>query len=242
MHGEIGWLRENGAEGFHGQIVHGHRLGRGLREAALRVVQKLPAVNHVVGASGIIDPECPAAASGHPQVVKLVAGALGAGRKPPHGVGRRARLRHEDHVVPAEANPHSSKQVVARISHENTQVVVGENRAVNGIIVETQVQRDARRQIVMQIQLAEMTVLSPVTGQTVKLIVVGHVIPQRQTPRPTGGHQAAGTATSTDNMLDNGIVHVANLNAIIVNGDAIGKNLPKFLLLVGSVSVHQQAG
>ena len=94
----------------------------------------------------------------------------------------------------------------------------------------------------MQIQLAEMTVLSPVTGQPVKLIVVGRVIPQRQMPRPTGGHQAAGTATSTDNMLDDGIVHVANLNAIIVNADAIGKNLPKFDLLVGPVSVHQQVG
>jgi hypothetical protein len=43
-------------------------------------------------------------------------------------------------------------------------------------------------------------------------------------------------------MLDGGIIHVANLNAIIVNADAIGKNSPKFLLLVGPVSVHQQVG
>jgi hypothetical protein len=43
-------------------------------------------------------------------------------------------------------------------------------------------------------------------------------------------------------MLDGGIIHVANLNAIIVNVDAIGKNSPKFALLVEPVSVHQQVG
>ena len=222
--------------------MRGRWIGRGLREAALRIVQKLPTVNNVVGAGGIVDLECSASALGHPQVVKFVAGAFGGGPKPPPGAGRLARLRHEDSVVPAEANRHSFEHVVARISHENTQVVASENRVLNGIIVETQIQRDSRRQIVMQIQLAEMTVLSPVTGQPVKLIVVGRVIPQCQPSGPTGGDQAAGAATAADDMLDGGIIHVANLDAIIVNGDAIGKNSPKFVLLVEPVSVHQQVG
>src|ERR1700678_3722268 len=107
----------------------------GLRKAALRVVQKLPAVNDVVGAVVVVDPECPAAALGHPQVVKGVAGASGAGGKPPPGAAPPARLRHEDSIVPAVANRHSLKHVVTRLPHKDAHVVAIENRALDDIMV-----------------------------------------------------------------------------------------------------------
>src|SRR5208283_2402052 len=175
---------------------------------ALGVVQKLAAVNDVVGAGVVVDLEGPAAALDHEQVVENIAGALGAVVKPPAGGGGFARLRHENAVVPAAANRHVFKHIVARIPHENARVVAGENRAVNDIMGETQVERDSRRQVVVQVQAAEMAVLGPVTGQAVELIVEGGEIPHRQTARPPGGHQAAGAATAAGDMLDNAVVRV----------------------------------
>jgi hypothetical protein len=107
-------------------------------------------------------------------------------------------------------------------------------------MIELQVQLDSRREVVVQVQLAEMAVLGPVTGQPVKLIVVSREIPHGQTPRPRGGYQTAGAAMAADGMLGNGVIDVPDNNAIVVQGGAIGKQSPKFLLQMRAVAVHEQ--
>ena len=82
------------------------------------------------------------------------------------------------------------KLIVAARTHEDSQVVRGQNGIADDIVVECQIERNAGTGIVVQIKLGEPAVLSLITGQAVKLVVERRKIPHRQPPHNVRGDQA----------------------------------------------------
>lgn len=103
----------------------------------------MPIANGIMIAAGVIDQEGFAAAMGDQQFVKNVSCAFGSraelpARRRPHG-----GFSHKNAMVAALLDSHPVKNVVARLPHENTQIIAREDRVLDHIMVEIQVQRNA---------------------------------------------------------------------------------------------------
>jgi hypothetical protein len=72
---------------------------------------------------------------------------------------------HENAVMMALFDRHPFKNVVARLPHENAQIIARQDRVLDHIMVEIQVQRNGGREVVVQIQVAEMALFGQIAGQ-----------------------------------------------------------------------------
>ena len=78
------------------------------------------------------------------------------------------RLGHENAVVTAFLNGQPFKDIVLGLPHENAQVVAANNRIMNHIVVEIQVQRNALRKIIVQIDATYIAVFREISSHSVK--------------------------------------------------------------------------
>ena len=136
----------------------------------------------------------------------------------------------------------SGKNVIARLPHENAKIIVRQDSVADDVVVEVKVQRDAGRQIVVQIKEGELAVLSVITSQAVKLIVESRIILDCQPPRARRDDQAAGTTVAANHVLDLRVISAPDINAVVINSRALREELPKLLRLVFSVAVYAKVG
>src|SRR5580693_7480689 len=98
------------------------------------------------------------------------------------------------------------------------------------IMVETQVQGNAGRKVVVQIELAEVAFLSVVACQPVELVIERLIIPHRQAPRLSRGDQSTGATMAAHDVLDRRLSSAPNTHAVVIDPQAAWEEAPKLLL------------
>ena len=220
--------------------MHHHQIRLGQRKSALDVILKFGLDDDVVGAGGVIDPEGRVAAMAGDQIGEGVVRAFGLGNRLPAVFGRGFGVRHENTVVPAVADGNVVKLIVAAFTHEDAQVVGGQNGVADDVVIESQIQRNAGAGIVVEVKFREQAIFRPVAGQAVELVVKRGQIPHRQPPHAQRGHQAPGTAAGASHMFHRRIAHTLNRDSIVADLRAFARKPPEFALLMGTVSVNKK--
>ena len=80
------------------------------------------------------------AALGDQNVVEMISGAFAPGARLPPGLCFREGLGHEDAVVAAFLNGQRLEQIVARLAHEDAEIIAGQDGIVDHVVIEIEVQ------------------------------------------------------------------------------------------------------
>ena len=180
----------NGRQNLGGQSpvspasMKGQEIGYNLGKSALGVFQKFAADENIIGATNVIDSESAAATMRDDQFLESIAGACASGQKLPSRRSAEAGFGHENAVMIALFNRDPVKNIVAGLAHKNAEVIIVQHRVADDIMVEAQVQGNAGREIIVQIEMGEMAVFGGVAGETIKLVVEGRIVLHGEPPSP----------------------------------------------------------
>jgi len=236
----------NGRQNLGGQSsvgparVQGQEIGYNLGKSALGVFEKFAADENIIGAANVIDSESAAATMRDDQFLESIAGAGASGQKLPTGRCAESGFGHENAMMMTLLNCHSVKNIVAGLAHKNAQIIIRQHRVADDIMVEAQVQGNAGREIIVQIEMGEMAVFGGVAGEPVKLAVERRKILHRKPPSPGRAYQAAGAAMRANDMIHLRPIRAPHHDAVVVNSAAIGEKSPYFLFLMRSIAIDKQ--
>src|SRR5580704_13799702 len=164
----------------------------GLIQTAFGIVNKAGIGDVVIGAGGIGDKESLPAGIGDRQAGKSVARAGRAGGEAPAVFSRRGGLGHKNAVVPTFPDGNVLEGVASGVAHEDAKFIAGEDGVLNGVMIEAEVNGNARGGVVVKIQPFEEAVLGQVAGKAIVLIVESGKVSDGELARAGGGDQAAG--------------------------------------------------
>ena len=107
-------------------------------------------------------------------------------------------------------------------------------------MIESQIQRNARARIVVEIESCKQAILGLIAGQAIKLVVKRGQIPHRQPLHVPRGDQATGTAPRASHIFHRRIADVLHCDAVVADFRAFALKLPAFALLMNPASVNKQ--
>lgn len=135
------------------------------------VANKLGADDDVIGAGGVIDAERRAAAIHCTEIGKVVVNAFSFRRRAPTFGSQLFGMGHKHTVMTTVTDGDVEELIFTARAHEDSQIVREQNCIAYDIGIKSQIERNTRAGIVVQIEIGKKRILGLVTGQAIKFVV-----------------------------------------------------------------------